>query len=144
VALVGLTGAVSAQTRLPSTVAPGRIEQQFQPPPEPRAMPEIVVAATPDNAPPPGADQTNLQLDAIVIEGSTVYPSGQLQSLAAPYLRKTITLADLFKLADEITRKYRADGDAASGAIVPAQRIGATARIVIIEHRGKGSESQKP
>jgi hemolysin activation/secretion protein len=75
-------------------------------------------------------------VQAIEIQGSTVYPPGELQALTAPYTNRTISVADLFQLADEITAKYRNDGYVLSRAIVPAQNLStsaASARITVVE-----------
>src|SRR6185437_15638012 len=53
--------------------------------------------------------------------------------LIGPYLHHQIALTDLFKLADAITAKYRADGYILSRAVVPAQHIGKTAKIAAVE-----------
>jgi hemolysin activation/secretion protein len=82
---------------------------------------------------PSGADKVRLQLDSIATEGASVYSPQDLAPLTQPYIGHEIALADLFTLAQAITAKYRADGYILSRAVVPAQRIGKTARIIIIE-----------
>src|SRR5262249_23647643 len=44
-----------------------------------------------------------------------------------------IALAELFRLAEAISVRYRADGYILSRAVVPAQCIGTVARIVVVE-----------
>jgi hemolysin activation/secretion protein len=118
---------------LPPSVEPGRLQEQFQTAPSPRAAPEISVPAAPENTIPKGADEVRLQLDSIETAGATVYPPDALAQLTQAYVKRPIALTDLFRLADAITAKYRADGYILSRAIVPAQRIGTVARIVIVE-----------
>ena len=125
-------GFALAQT-VPPAVQPGRIPQQFQPQQAPQAAPQISVPAAPSNAPPPGAATVKMTLDAIEVTGTTVYTPADFAPLIAPYLHHQIALTDLFKLADAITAKYRADGYILSRAVVPAQRIGKTAKITAIE-----------
>lgn len=121
---------------LPPAAEPGRLQQQFQPPTQPAAPPAITIPGSPTTAPPRNAENIHLQVQAIEIQGSTVYPPGELRALTAPYTNRTISVADLFQLADEITAKYRNDGYVLSRAIVPAQNLStsaASARITVVE-----------
>ncbi len=132
VTLLGCAGDAVAQT-VPPAVEPGRIPQQFQPAAPPRPRPEISVPSAPSNVPPPGATTVKVTLDSIEVTGATVYSAADFAPLIAPYLHHQIALTDLFKLADEITAKYRADGYILSRAVVPAQRISTVAKITAIE-----------
>jgi hemolysin activation/secretion protein len=109
------------------------LQQQFQPQEVPRAAPEISVPATPENAAPAAAANVGLELDSISIEGATVYSAAELAAISGDYVGHPIVLADLFRLADRVTERYRSDGYVLSRAVVPAQRIGRTARITVIE-----------
>lgn len=127
--------AASAQT-LPPAVSPGRIPEQFTAPTPPNAPPIISVPAIPTTVPPKGAETIHLQVSRIVVEGSTVYSPQELGALTAPYQNRPIVLADLFRLANDITAKYRADGYILSRAVLPAQNLTAknsVPRIVVIE-----------
>lgn len=118
---------------LPPAVEPGRLQQQFQPQEVPRAAPEISVPPTPENEVPAEAPTIRLELEAIAVEGATVYSTAELAAITGEYVGRPIVLADLFRLADRITERYRSDGYVLSRAVVPAQRIGRTARIAVIE-----------
>lgn len=121
---------------LPPAVQPGRVQQQFQPLTQPETPAGITLPAVPTTAPPPNAANIKLQVQAIEVQGSTVYSPAELQALAAPYTNRTISVADLFQLADEITAKYRNDGYILSRAVVPAQNLStsaASARITVVE-----------
>jgi hemolysin activation/secretion protein len=122
---------------LPPAAEPGRLQQQFQPPPQPAAPPPAVsIPASPTTTPPPNAANIHLEVQSIEIQGSTVYGSGELQALTVPYTGRTISVADLFRLADEITAKYRNDGYVLSRAVVPAQNLSTSAasvRITVVE-----------
>jgi hemolysin activation/secretion protein len=123
-------------TTLPPAAEPGRLQQQFQPPTPPAAPPAISLPTVPTTAPPPNAANIHLQVQAIEIQGATVYPPAELQALAAPYSNRTISVADLFQLADEITAKYRNDGYVLSRAVVPAQNLSTSAasvRLAVVE-----------
>jgi len=129
----------SAQTppaALPPAAQPGRLQQQFQPPTQPAAPPAITLPAVPTTTPPPNAANIHLQVQAIEIQGSTVYSPAELQALTAPYTNRTISVADLFQLADDITAKYRNDGYVLSRAVVPAQNLSTSAasvRLTVVE-----------
>ena len=130
------SNAQTPPTALPPSVEPGRLQQQLQPPTQPGAPPAITLPASPTTAPPPNAANIRLQVQAIDVQGSTVYPPGELQALTAPYTNRTISVADLFQLADEITAKYRNDGYVLSRAVIPAQNLSTSAasvRITVVE-----------
>lgn len=131
-ALVAWGSFAVAQT-VPPAVQPGRIPQQFQPQQAPQQAPQISVPAAPSNAVPPGAAKVKMTLDSVEVTGATVYTPAEFAPLIAPYLHHQIALTDLFKLADAITAKYRAGGYILSRAVVPAQHIGNTAQIAVVE-----------
>src|SRR5579863_100815 len=58
---------------LPPAAEPGRLQQQFQPLTQPGAPPAITLPASPTTTPPPNAANIHLQVQAIVIQGATVY-----------------------------------------------------------------------
>lgn len=74
------------------------------------------------------------QLNALSIEGSTVYGPADLAPLYSHYLTRTVTTADLVQIAAAITDRYRADGYFLSRAVVPTQSGGAgIGRIMVYE-----------
>lgn len=117
---------------LPPAAEPGRLQQQLQPPAQPGAPPTLAIPSVPTTKPPPNAANIHLQVQVIVIDGSTVYSLAELQALTAPYTDRSISVADLFQLADEITAKYRSDGYVLSRAVVPAQNLSTSAALVRI------------
>ena len=126
-------GIAAAQVVPPST-QPGQLQQQFKPAPGPVPVkPPISVQAPPPNAPPPGAENIKITLENIEVAGATVYSAADFAPLTKPYLDHQITLVDLYRLADQITAKYRADGYILSRALVPAQRIDKVAHIDVVE-----------
>ena len=131
----GMWSGANAQT-LPPAVAPGRLPEQFTAPTPPTTAPIIAVPSIPTALPPKGAENIHLQVPRIVVEGSTVYTPLQIGALTAAYENRPMVLADLFRLANDITVKYRADGYILSRAVLPAQNLTAkdsVPRIVIIE-----------
>lgn len=72
----------------------------------------------------------------INIEGATVYSERQLRAVYADKLGATITLADLYTIAADLTRKYRNDGYILTQVIVPPQTIdGGLATLRVVEGR---------
>jgi hemolysin activation/secretion protein len=132
--LCGGVGSAFGQT-LPGPVAPGRIEQQFQPQPQPRATGPSVVPEIPEGVTAPaGAENVHFTLRAVQIEDVTVYPGDTFTSLYTDWLGKDVTLAQIFTLATEITARYRNDGYILSQATVPAQKIAdGTVRLRVVE-----------
>lgn len=120
---------------LPGPVAPGRIEQQFQPLPQPQATQPSVLPEVPEGAAAPaGAENVHFVLRGITLDGVTVYPADAFTALYGDWLGKDITLAQIFTLATEITARYRNDGYILSQALVPAQKIAdGTVRLRVVE-----------
>jgi hemolysin activation/secretion protein len=113
---------VSAQS-VPGSVDPGRVPGQFQPPPGPAPTPPVLTPEIPETAAPAEAATIRFVVAQIVVEGSTVYPAGRLRTLYAGLLGRTVSLADIYGVAEAITARYRADGYILSRAVVPAQHI---------------------
>ena len=116
--------AVGQEARIPGTIQPGQIEKQLKPPPQiPRSIERILPSPTQKEIAP--ALTGNLQFIArkIQLEGTTVYSESDLTPYFAKYLHKTISVAHIQNLADELTTKYRNDGYILSQVIVPPQHI---------------------
>jgi hemolysin activation/secretion protein len=73
-------------------------------------------------------------LTAVDIEGATVYSSAELAQLYTPLLATRITRADIERLLDAITKKYREDGYVLVRAVAPPQRLDfGVLRIRVVE-----------
>lgn len=134
-ALLVAGGDAFAQANLPTTVAPGQIERRLQPSVPPRSALEEVLPAVPkERLPPTQAEKIHFTLSRLDIIDATVYGAPDLLPLYQPYLGKRVSVADLYKIADAITVKYRNDGYILSRAFVPEQRLkDGSARIEVIE-----------
>lgn len=133
-AIWGASIGIAAAQVIPPSVQPGQTQQQFKPAPAPAPVkPPISVQAPPPNAPPPGAENVRMTLENVEVAGATVYSQADFAPLIKPYLNRQITLVDLYRLADEITAKYRGDGYILSRALVPAQKINKVARVDVVE-----------
>lgn len=101
----------------------GRLEKRFESPPVPKSVPEPLVFPLDERLPPDQAGQVKLFLKSLAISGNTVFTSDELSGLATELLGKEITLLDIYRLRDAITKKYGDAGFGLSKAIVPEQRI---------------------
>lgn len=117
------------------TAFPGRVEDQFQSPRVmPRSVPRIEVREVEVEGAPDGADKVSFTLGSLALDGVTVYDADELSPVYAASMGQTITLADLYAIAADITRKYRNDGYILTQVIVPPQTIeSGTARLQVVE-----------
>ncbi|WP_436826256.1 ShlB/FhaC/HecB family hemolysin secretion/activation protein [Sphingomonas sp. DT-207] len=103
-------------------VDPSRVDERLrptQPVPDVRSveLPELPrQQSVPESA-------ISVRLTAVRFEGATSVPVEALDSIAAPYLNRDMPLAEVFKLAEEITSEYRRRGFVLSRAVVGPQRI---------------------
>ncbi|NCY02085.1 MAG: ShlB/FhaC/HecB family hemolysin secretion/activation protein [Planctomycetia bacterium] len=88
-------------------------------PPAPVAQPTEEPAAL---AVPAGADRVRMSLRAVTVRGATVYPTEELERALAESGRDGTTLADVYRYADRLTRRYRSDG-----YVLAQVRVAATA-----------------
>ena len=70
----------------------------------------VSVEGPPVVAAPAGADKISLTLQAVNLEGATLYAPDALSAAYADKVGQKITVADVYKIAAEITRQYRNDG----------------------------------
>lgn len=82
-----------------------------------------------------------IELNAIVFEGNTVFPTKELEKQVQPYLHRLVSTEELEELRKQITRYYIDHGYVTSGATFPMNPIqGKMLRIKIIE--GKIGETR--
>lgn len=60
-------------------------------------------------------------LMALTVDGVTAYPMQEIAPFYADYLTREVSMADLVRIAQAITDKYRADGYFLARAVVPPQ-----------------------
>ncbi len=113
----------------------GRVEEQLNKRDLlPSKMPQVEVQEAAVPQAPAGAEKIKFNLGSLRIEGATVYDEATLEQVYADKLGRTITLAELYGIAGDLTRKYRNDGYILTQVVVPPQEIeGGTARLRVVE-----------
>jgi hemolysin activation/secretion protein len=81
-------------------------------------VPESEGVAAPD-----GAESARFLLREIVLRGVTVYAPAELLRPHAALIGNSVSVGDVFAIANAITVRYRNDGYILSRAVVPAQKI---------------------
>lgn len=137
---------LNAQTR---SASPARVEDQIPSGAvfEPRVMPRVEVREGAIADAPAGSENIKLTLQRLNIEGATVYSEEEMGRIFQDKIGQTITLADVYGIAGELTRKYRNDGYILTQVVVPPQTIerGSIKLVVVegyinnVEVRGEGN-----
>ncbi|MGH1456493.1 MAG: ShlB/FhaC/HecB family hemolysin secretion/activation protein [Alphaproteobacteria bacterium] len=92
-----------------------------------------VTPANVQNAP-DGAENITLNLKNIQIDGVSAYTADQLDPVYRSSLGQTITLADVYAIANTLTQKYRNDGYILTQVYIPPQTIeDGTVRLRVVE-----------
>ncbi|MFA5960811.1 MAG: POTRA domain-containing protein [Tatlockia sp.] len=100
----------------------------------PRAGPGLTQAPVEKPAINPEAAKITFELNRVEISGNTAFPTKELQALFKPWLHRTISVAQLQKLVQDITDKYQKAGYFLSKAILPPQEISNGAvKVTVIE-----------
>lgn len=100
----------------------------------PEAPPPLEVTPPSAPRPPKSIGAIRFVLQGVNLFGVTVYDEGELQAIFAPLIGTPVTLADIYRLAKEIERRYRDDGYFLSRALVPAQTVeDGRVRIQVLE-----------
>lgn len=108
--------------------------QDLPPTERPRQAPELSVPQSAPTRAPAGAEQIRFVLNDIELDGVTAYPPDALRSFYADLIGREVSLSDIYRVADEIQRKYREDGYFLARSIVPAQTVReGVFRIQVIE-----------
>lgn len=124
-----------AQADVPSSAEASRIGGQISPLAA-TPLPSVSGKVTTEGSvtAPPGAEKVMLTLQAVTIEGQTVYDDATLSTLYNKMIGTQISLADVFGIADRLTAKYRNDGYILTQVVVPPQTIeGGNVRLRVVE-----------
>ncbi|MBX3490635.1 ShlB/FhaC/HecB family hemolysin secretion/activation protein [Parvibaculum sp.] len=123
---------------IPPAAQPGREHERFMEPRAPQVQPGPPVIYLPGTVAPSGADEVDLLLTHVAVEGTSVYGLEDIRPLYAEFVGRKVTLQTVYEIARRITARYGADGYVLARAIVPPQEIdadGASIRIEVIEGR---------
>jgi hemolysin activation/secretion protein len=119
-ALVAFSTTAFAQT----SAQPSHVDERFRPQPAaPSVGAPIEIPSTPQTAAPAGSESVTFTITGVDFTGNTALPDKQLQDMAAPYIGHSITLAQIYELADKVTAAYRSRGYILAQTIVPAQKV---------------------
>jgi len=133
-ALLIFASVAVVQAQVPGALLPGQIERQFEAAPTARSQAAPLSAPLKSQPMPQGAEQVRFRLDRIELAGTTVYAAGVFDGEYAPLLGREVSLADLYRLADKLTARYRNDGYILSQVIVPEQKVeNGVARLQAVE-----------
>lgn len=127
-------GLSASAQEVPPTVEPGNIEREFQAVPDRYADGAVSVPSASGPVAPAGAENQRFVLRALAVNGVSVFPAETVSALYSDRINTEITLADLFGIAQDITKLYADNGYLLSVAFVPAQEIsGGAAQITVYE-----------
>ena len=128
-----------AQT-VPSTADPSKVIRSFEADKQaPSRLEDIVTLGREDIDDEGLSDEKIFTLESVTLEGSTVYSQDDINRIAADYIGKEASFADLNAIAKAVTKQYREDGYIFSSANLPPQTIkGGTIRLEAIEGRITG------
>ena len=114
--------------------SPLRFEERFKKQAKPKAQ---KIPVREDNLKPMFPEElqkVKFVLQKMVIKGSTLYSKRRFSRLFRKYMRKRISLGQVYAIAQTITNMYRSDGYILSKAVVPPQQIDrGIIRIDVIE-----------
>lgn len=121
---------------IPASVEPSRVEKQFVPPPRPKIENYILQQPSTQEllSAPAGAEDYTFILNELLVDGVSAYPSSTIKKYAAGMIGKEVTVEDVYKLAERITKHYQDAGYILTRAVVPAQEIeGGVIKISVVE-----------
>lgn len=133
---VGVPYAMAQVDAATSIADPSQAEQRFRnrDVAPPKAEPNVSVKQAQPIGAPAGAEKVTFTLKGINFDGASVYSDAQLQSIYASEVGKTISLADVYSIANKLTLKYRNDGYILTQVVVPPQEIsGGTPTLRVVE-----------
>lgn len=121
-ATLPLDGRAMAQS-LDDSFSPGRVEQRFQQPLRPLAVPDLAIPKAEEQLPPQQAAQIRFRLGGVRVTGASVYAESDFLPFYRDLLGSEVDLNRIYDIADAIGAKYRNDGYVLTRVIVPPQRI---------------------
>jgi hemolysin activation/secretion protein len=120
-ASIAFASAASAQVVIPPGLEPGQIQRGLHELRVPVPGTLQVTPPAPEQVAPAHAEDIKFVLHEVRIEGATVYDAAEMS--AAFKLGQEISVADVFRIANRLTARYRRDGYVLSQVLVPAQDV---------------------
>ncbi len=134
--LCSRANAIAIPFELPNVFDPGQMQKNIQKEtikPRTKALPPVENKVQP-HAPIPGGEAVKFTLNKVILTGNTVFTNDELQSVFSSSLHKSISVAELQALIQQITVRYRDKGYILSRAILPPQEIkNGIVKVEIIE-----------
>jgi hemolysin activation/secretion protein len=123
-AMLSATTGVQAAS-LPGPADAGRIDQRegLQAPERNLLLPAQPMQSLPAPNAPKGSKQMTVTLNDVTVTGMTVFRNADIKDIYEPYLGHEIPLDTVWKIAEQLTARYRNAGYFLSRAIVPQQEI---------------------
>lgn len=117
------------------TADPGRIGEQLRDRMDlPRLSPNIQIQEMELVGAPRDAENITFILGGMKVDGNSVYTAEEIAPLYAGKIGQTVSLADVYSVANQLTLKYRNDGYILTQVVVPPQTIeGGVARLQVVE-----------
>ena len=131
--LVLVTG-LSLFAQVAPTLDPARIDQNLKPAPQPKSVPRKEVSLNNQQLAPKDAAALSFTFKELNFEGNAALTSEQLATLWAHKVGDTVTIEEVFALANAITKRYADAGYALCFGVVPEQDIkDGKVKIVVVE-----------
>ncbi|MFE8585957.1 ShlB/FhaC/HecB family hemolysin secretion/activation protein [Sphingomonas sp. NCPPB 2930] len=108
---------------VPPTLDPNRVQDNVSRPSEPVPSAPPVIQASPQQAVPAAAAATRFVWKNVHIEGATVIPVARLMREWKHAPGEEVSVEDVFRFANAVTRLYAKKGYAISFGVVPEQQI---------------------
>jgi hemolysin activation/secretion protein len=142
-----------AGNSLAQAPTPGEVQETLRPPPATpeKAPPAPEIRIPPAPQPPAPADERRVRVDRFSISGNTVFSEKELREAISFREGAELTLAEMYEVADLLTRFYQTRGYSLATVTVPAQRLrdgilqlevveGRVGRLVFNGNRAYGNE----
>lgn len=129
--------AAPAPSNAPPAPTPGQVQSTLPTKPtQPKQAPSPAANQAPSNAQGVAPGGPTFRVNSFTIAGNTVISTDELQAQIAGYLGKDLTLAQLYDVADVLTRYYRSRGYGLAYVTPPAQKLSAgNVRLQVVEGR---------
>ena len=121
----------------PAAPTPGQVQSTLPTqPPQPKKAQAPSVPTGLSNAAGVAPGGPAFKVNAFDIQGNTAIPTDELKAQIAGYVGQTLTLSQLYDVADVLTRYYRSRGYGLAYVAPPAQKLsGGVVKLQVVEGR---------